>query len=152
MHRVHLQYAETQLKAMHDRKARRRSGRRPSHQQGGTSQSKEEESGSEFDETGRLKDPKLKILALVDDEPGDDDEDESPDGSPKPSLSSPRESLVARKAAARALEHKLVHNAYKTAVANEKKAKELLANVPEEVLSGDSQFDLASFMRRIEDK
>lgn len=146
MHRVHLQYAEQQLKMMHDRRNRR--GRSGGYSRPGAGNKENKEEESEFDENGRLKDPKLNILALVDDEP---EEISSPEGSPPPSMSSPRD-RVARKAAARAEEHKLVHNAYKTARENERKAKEILSNVPQEVLSGESQFDLASFMRSIEDK
>jgi len=120
-----------------------------------------------LDETGRYPmKPNLPILGLLHSEPGnqkdsmDQGEEEdvgSPPGSPGSPGSpgySPRggASFLSRKAAARAEEHKLIHHAFKSAKLHQQTAKEALSKVPDEVLSGESHFDLAAFMRRIEDK
>jgi len=100
--------------------------------------------------------PTLKILDLVDigpmpekgkEEPEEEsEEEEDGEGSPR-SRRTPYDSCIARRAAAREEEFRLIHHAFITAKAHKTAACAALDKVPDEALSGESQFDLASFMR-----
>jgi len=156
--RVHAQFARENREQLRHRGRRRRPGRAgtaPVSTNGignGTAESNGEE---ELENNKYPVKPKMLILAMMDTgEEGDEEDEEAeeaPDEGPPKTGANFRYQMSQRQYS-KEEEHKLIHHAYITAKQHQTAAREALAKVPDEVLSGDSHFDLASFMKTVTER
>jgi len=148
--RIHQKFAADTRDATHYRGRRRgagRAGTAPDTAGSAVTRAEHIHGAEEELEGGRYPvKPTMEILALVD--VGQDDLESDDEDGNNPAQESARQpySATVSRASMRAEESKLIHHAYLTAKQHQASARAALAKVPDEVLSGESHFDLHSFM------